>query len=228
MSPDSYGYGMWLLVLVNSLIFVIFAFSFTRPRSYKDWRSFGAFSAFVVALFTEMYGFPLTIYVLSGLLGSRYPGADPLSHDNGHLWQAAFGWGGDPHLNPIHLVSGVAIFAGVWLVAGAWGVLHQAQREHRLATTGAYAHVRHPQYAGFVLVMAGFLVEWPTLVTVVMFPILVTMYVRLAKREERAAAEEFGDEYLAYAANTPRFIPRRGRTPRPGSPPDRNAPHAHA
>ena len=224
MSSDSYGYGMWLLVIVNSLIFVIFAFSFTRPHSPRDWRSFGAFSAFLVALFTEMYGFPLTIYLLSGLLGNRYPAADPFSHDNGHLWEALFGWGGNPHLNPIHLLSGIAIFGGFWLVASAWSVLHRAQRSHRLATTGAYSHVRHPQYGGFVMVMAGFLVEWPTLLTLVMFPILVTMYLRLANREERETIAEFGDEYRAYAATTPRFIPRLSRPSKP-APPDRQVPH---
>lgn len=224
MSSDSYGYGMWLLVVVNSLIFVIFALSFTRPRSSRDWRSFGAFSAFVVALFTEMYGFPLTIYLLSGWLGSSYPAADPLSHANGHLWQAVFGWGGDPHLNPIHLLSGLAIIGGLWLIASAWSVLHSAQREHRLATAGAYGSVRHPQYAGFVVMMAGFLLEWPTILTVAMFPILVTMYVRLANREDRDALAEFGDEYRAYAAAAPRFIARLGRPRERAIPPERQTP----
>jgi protein-S-isoprenylcysteine O-methyltransferase Ste14 len=213
MSSDSNGYGLWALVVINTIIFVVFALSFTRPHTARDWRSFGAFSAFIIALFTEMYGFPLTIYLLSGWLGSRYPVSDPLSHDNGHLWDTLLGLGGNPHVSPLHLLSNVAIGAGLVLLAVAWSVLHRAQREHRLASTGPYSYVRHPQYAAFVVVMVGFLLQWPTLITLAMFPILVVMYVRLAKREEMDAAAEFGDEYRAYAAITPRFIPRRGGRP---------------
>ena len=58
--------------------------------------------------------------------------------------------------------------------------------------------MRHPQYVGFVLIMFGFLVQWPTLVTLVMFPILVTMYFLLAKREEREAEVEFGQAWRDY------------------------------
>ena len=208
------AYGLWGLVLVNAMVFVIFAFSFTRPRSARDWRSFGAFAAFVVALFTEMYGFPLTIYLLSGWLGSRFPQTDPFSHDSGHLWHTLLGWKGDPHFDPIHILSNGVVIAGFWILASAWPVLLAAQREGRLAQTGAYARIRHPQYVGFVLVMLGFLMQWPTIPTLVMFPILMWMYVRLAAREEREALARFGDEYARYAAATPRFIPR---FPRPAA-----------
>ncbi len=220
MSSDVNGYGLWAMVMINTIIFVVFALSFTRPHTARDWRSVGAFSAFVIALFTEMYGFPLTIYFLSGWMGSRYPVTDPLSHDNGHLWDTLLGLGGNPHISPLHLLSNVAIFGGMVLLVLAWRVLHAAQREHRLALTGPYAYVRHPQYAAFVLVMIGFLLQWPTLITLVMFPILVTMYIRLAKREERDAMAEFGDAYRLYAQATPRFFPRRGRSdPALGGPP---------
>ena len=220
MGSDSNGYGLWVLVVINTFIFVVFALSFTRPHTARDWRSVGAFSAFIIALFTEMYGFPLTIYLLSGWLGNRYPAADPLAHDNGHLWDTLFGLGGNPHISPLHLLSSVAIGGGLVLLVLAWQVLHSAQREHRLASTGPYSYVRHPQYAAFVLIMIGFLLQWPTLITLAMFPILVVMYVRLAKREERDAAAEFGQEYTAYAAITPRFVPRTGsRTVPPPSGP---------
>jgi len=205
------AYGLWLLVIVNSLIFIIFAFSFTRPRTGRDWRSFGAFSAFIVALFTEMYGFPLTIYLLSGWLGSRYPGLDLLTHDAGHLWNTLLGWKGDPHFNPLHLLSNVFIFGGFILLYSAWKVLFEAQRIHTLATTGPYAHIRHPQYAAFVLIMLGFLFQWPTILTLMMFPVLVYMYVRLARREEREVLTEFGEAYARYAAQTPAFLPQVGR-----------------
>lgn len=104
------------------------------------------------------------------------------------------------------------IGGGFILLASAWRVLYEAQRSHTLATTGLYAHVRHPQYVGFVLIMAGFLLQWPTLPTLVMFPILVTMYVRLARQEEREALAEFGEAYARYAATTPAFFPRLSRT----------------
>jgi protein-S-isoprenylcysteine O-methyltransferase Ste14 len=195
MNSDVSAYGLWPLVVINAAVFIIFAFSFARPQTGRDWHSFGAFSAFIMALFTEMYGFPLTIYLLSGWLGSAFPGIDLLSHNTGHLWETLLGWQGDPHLNPLHLLSYLVIFGGFMLLAAAWNVLYKAQRTHILATTGVYAYVRHPQYVGFILIMVGFLLQWPTLLTLIMFPILVTMYVLLAWREEREVQAEFGEAY---------------------------------
>jgi protein-S-isoprenylcysteine O-methyltransferase Ste14 len=203
------AYGLWTLVAINSLVFLVFAFSFTRPRTARDWRSFGAFAAFIVALFTEMYGVPLTMYLLWGWLAGRVQGLDLLSHDAGHLWQTLLGWKGDPHLNPIHLVSGVVIGGGFVLLARAWAALHEAQRAHRLATTGPYRWIRHPQYAAFMVIMSGFLIQWPTLLTLAMFPVLVWRYVRLARAEESEVAREFGDEWQRWADRTPAWIPRR-------------------
>lgn len=208
MSSNPPAYGLWSLVIVNAAVFIIFAFSFTRPRTSRDWRSFGAFAAFLVALFTEMYGFPLTIYLLSGWLGNRFPALNPFSHNGGHLWQTLLGLKGDPHLSPIHWLSDGLIAAGFITIGSAWKVLYQAQRAHQVATTGIYAHLRHPQYIGFILIMLGFLVQWPTFITLIMFPILVTMYVRLARREEKDAQSEFGDDYARYADRTPAFLPR--------------------
>jgi len=202
------AYGLWLLVIVNSAIFIFFAFSFFKPQTKRDWRSFGAFSAFIVALFTEMYGFPLTIYLLSGWLQSRYPNVDWLSHDAGHLLEELFGWQANPHFGPFHILSFVFIGGGFWLISAGWQVLYTAQRSRTLATTGAYAYVRHPQYVGFVLVMFGFLLQWPTLLTVAMFPVLVFMYVRLGRTEEREALAEFGSNYERYMHEVPAFIPR--------------------
>jgi protein-S-isoprenylcysteine O-methyltransferase Ste14 len=202
------AYGLWSLAALNSLVFIVFAFSFAKPQSKRDWRSFGAFSAFLVALFTEMYGFPLTIYLLSGWLASKFPGVDFLSHDAGHLLEVIFGWRSNPHFGPFHLLSSMFIFGGFVLLGSAWNPLYRAQRSHRLATTGIYARMRHPQYVGFVLIMFGFLLQWPTLVTLAMFPILLFMYAQLAKKEELVMQREFGRHWSEYAASTPRFVPR--------------------
>ena len=213
MTSDTPAYGLWGLVLVNSAVFVLFAYSFFKPQTVRDWRSFGAFSAFLVALFAEMYGFPLTIYFLSGWLQSRYPEVDWFSHDAGHLLEEVFGWKANPHMGPFHVLSFVFIGGGFLLLSAAWKVLYEAQQRRELATTGAYSRVRHPQYVGFILIMFGFLLQWPTILTLAMFPVLCYMYVRLAMTEEKSAEEKFGELWRSYAARTPRFIPRLGTAP---------------
>ncbi len=155
-----------------------------------------------------MYGFPLTIYLLSGWLQSRFPGVDWFSHDAGHLLEEMFGWRTNPHFGPFHILSFVFIGAGFIMISAGWKVLYAAQRVGQLATTGVYAYVRHPQYIGFVLVMFGFLLQWPTLLTLAMFPVLVAMYVHLAREEEREALRQFGDAYRRYRALTPGYFPR--------------------
>ena len=205
---DFSGYGLWSLVIINSVIFILFAYTFFKPRTGRDWRSFGAFSAFLIALFTEMYGFPLTIYLLSGWLQSRYPDVDWFSHDAGHLLEMLFGWKTNPHAGPFHLLSFAFIGGGFILISVAWKTLYDAQQKRSLATTGPYSYVRHPQYIGFILVMLGFLLQWPTILTLAMFPVLVAMYVHLAHVEEREVRAEFGEIYDRYAASTPGWFPR--------------------
>ncbi len=209
---DAPAYGLWLFALLNAAIFIMFAFSFFKPQTSRDWRSFGAFSAFLVALFSEMYGFPLTIYLMSGWLQTRFPGVDWLSHDAGHLPEMIFGWQANPHFGPFHILSFILIGLGFWMISTAWKVLYDAQRGGALATSGPYARVRHPQYAGFVLVLTGFLFQWPTLLTLAMYPVLIWMYVRLA-REERETQATFGAQFDHYASRVPAFVPTLKRTP---------------
>ena len=211
MTADAPAYGLWGLVLINSVVFILFAYSFFKPRAPRDWRSFSAFSAFIVALFAEMYGFPLTIYFLSGWLQSRFPNVDWFSHDAGHLLEMMFGWKTNPHFGLFHIVSYVLIGAGFILISTAWKRLYDAQQTRSLATEGPYSYVRHPQYVGFILVMLGFLVQWPTILTLMMFPVLVFMYVKLAQSEEHEALAEFGDAYRSYMAKVPGFFPRLAR-----------------
>jgi protein-S-isoprenylcysteine O-methyltransferase Ste14 len=198
---DLPAYGHWQLVIVNSLIVLIFVFSFFRPHCRRDWRTFSAFTAFIVALFTEMYGFPLTVYLLSGWLAGRFPEIDWFSHNSSHLL-------GNAHSGPLHLISSVLIIGGFILLSTSWKELYNAQRINHLATSGPYARVRHPQYAAFVVIMSGFLIQWPTLPTLIMFPVLIIIYIRLAHREEKLARQVFGELYIRYAEKTPRFFPR--------------------
>ena len=201
------GYGVWWLVLVNSLFFILFALSFTRPRTGRDWRSLGAFSAFVVALFAEMYGFPLSIYLISGWLASHYPDVDPFAHDTGHFWHTLLGREGPAHSDALHIFSEVLVFIGLILLVVSWSILYRAQRARALATRGPYALIRHPQYAAFIIIMLGFLLQWPTFPTLLMFPVLVGMYILLAHEEEAEARAQFGDAYDGYASVTPAFLP---------------------
>ena len=206
------GYGLWALVAFNSVLFIVFAVSFFHPQTKRDWRALGGFSAFVVALFTEMYGYPLTVYLLTGPFAGLIPGVN-LSHNAGHLWTDLIGWKGDPHLSPFHLASYLFIGGGFWLIAAAWRHLLAAQRAGTLATEGPYARVRHPQYVGLILIMVGFLLQWPTLATLLMFPVLLYVYQRLAIREEREVRAELGQVYERYAARVPRFIPHLHQAP---------------
>ena len=207
MSHDVAAYGLWTLVILNSAIFLMFAFSFFKPQTGRDWRTFGAFAAFIIALFVEMYGFPLSIYLMSGWLQTRYPSLDLMSHNSGHLWSTLLGEKGNPHFGPLHIASYVFLGLGFYLLSSAWNVLYHAQRRNALATSGAYARIRHPQYVAFVLILLGFLLQWPTLLTLVMFPILLVMYGRLAVTEEAEMRKQFGADFDAYAARTPRFLP---------------------
>lgn len=207
MTDTAPAYGLWGLVIVNIAVFLIFAFSFSHPKTPGDWRAFGGFAAFIVALFVEMYGFPLTIYFLSGWLLTRYPNLDPFSHEAGHLWETLLGFDVDPHFGPLHILSNILIVAGFILLSASWKVLFSAQKKGAVATTGPYARIRHPQYMGFIVIMFGFLLQWPTIVTLAMFPILVIMYARLSLWEEKQMVKEFGESYERYRERIPAFIP---------------------
>jgi len=203
----SYAYGLWSLVLVNIGLFAFFIISFLAPVKKREWRSMSVTLAFFVALFTEMYGFPLTIYILTGVLGSRYPALNPFSHASGHLWLTFLG-GGAVMMTVIHIISNGLVIIGFAIMWKGWKLIHGAKGE--LVTEGPYAHVRHPQYSGLFLVMIGMLIQWPTIITAIMFPVLIFVYYRLSKREENEMVKLFGDQYLRYMEKTPMFIPKLG------------------
>ncbi|MDP2930964.1 MAG: isoprenylcysteine carboxylmethyltransferase family protein [Chloroflexota bacterium] len=207
---ESYAYGMWPLVMINAGIFIFFVFSFLKPKKRWEWRSMGAFTAFVVALFTEMYGFPLTVYMLTSILGSRYPATNPFSHVSGNLLAVFFG--GSEFVSGLFMfLGGAVMFVGLVIMGKAWKQVHKAHGE--LVTSGIYDRVRHPQYFGLLLITVGMLIQWPTIITAVMWPILMFMYYRLARREEKEMEDHFGDKYVDYRRNVPMFIPRLATAP---------------
>lgn len=205
-----YGYGLWSLVALNALFFLFFILSFLAPVRRREWRSFGVTTAFVVALFTEMYGFPLTIYILTAVLGNRYPALNPFSHASGHLWVTLLG-GGATMMTVIHLLSNGLMLTGLIIMGAGWWKIYRARGG--LVMNGLYRWVRHPQYTGLFLITIGLLIQWPTIVTLLTFPVLIAMYVRLARREEHEMEALFGGKYRLYRAFTPAFFPwrRRGR-----------------
>lgn len=203
---DEYSYGLWSTVIVNILVFGIFTYTAFKPATKRDWRTLGAFTAFMVALFSEMFGFPLTIYFLTSILGSKYPVFDPFTHLNGHLWVALSG-GSIVVYSILHPLSNVFIFSGLIVIAIGWKGIHAGNGE--LVTSGIYKYIRHPQYSGFVLMIVGFLIQWPTIITLIMAPILLVMYTKLAKKEEKKMVELFGEKYEEYRKQVPAFIPKR-------------------
>lgn len=204
---ESYAYGMWPAAFVSIGIFIFFVLSYLKPKKRREWQSMGTYSAFVVALFTEMYGFPLTIYILTSMLGNRYPVIDPFTHINGHLWVALAG-GSNYVWMMVMLISNAAMFGGLVIMGKAWKQIHKANGE--LVTTGLYGWVRHPQYFALFLITIGMLIQWPTIVTAAMWPILMYMYYRLALREEREMGAIFGERYEEYKRDVPMLLPRLG------------------
>lgn|SRR3989338_3591614 len=204
----NYAYGMWTVVVFNVILFLFFVLSFMKPKSSMEWRSLGAFAAFIVALFTEMYGFPLTIYFLSSWFGKFYPVLNPFSHSHGHLWLVLLGLAdSQTAMTVLHVVTNVMIFYGLYVMQNGWVLIHAAKGKH-LVTEGVYAHVRHPQYSGLFLITLGFLIQWPSILTIAMWPILMWMYYGLAMKEEKDVEKQFGEAYAEYKKRVPAFIPR--------------------
>jgi protein-S-isoprenylcysteine O-methyltransferase Ste14 len=205
MMESHYSYGLWPTVIANVMLILFFALGFLAPKGKWEWRSLGVFTGFLVALFSEMYGFPLTIYLLTSILGSRYPVLNPFSHVNGHLLLVFLG-GGIILNDVIHLVSNGLWIMGIVIMGMGWRKIHSA--EGNLVTDGIYRRVRHPQYLGLFFVSIGLMIQWPTLVTLLLWPVMFIAYHRLAMKEESKMIELFGERYLEYRKSVPAFFPR--------------------
>lgn len=194
--------GMWGTAVIVTTIISWLMYRYFAPDSWKEWARAGVLQAFIIAFYAEMYGFPLTIYFLA-----RFFGLDLAWGDGGNLWAQLFG---TPTAHIVAMLLGYAlVFYGAILVAEGWRRIHQARRSAILMTDGIYARVRHPQYSGLFLIVFGEgIVHWPTLVSVVAFPLIVLAYTLLAQKEERHMLSLFGDEYRAYQQKVPMFVPR--------------------
>ena len=201
-----YGYNQWFIAIGISLLFLWFTFQAFKPKNKTDWKSYGAFSAFIVALFAEMYGFPLSIYLLISWFGNKFPQLT-LTHSGGHLLEILLGNKGDPHFSLFHIISNVFIIGGLFLIADAWKILYAAVQKNSLAVEGPYRYIRHPQYAGFIAIIIGFLLQWPTVPTLMLAPLLIYRYIRLTKSEELQMHKQFGTTYIQYKKETPGFFP---------------------
>ena len=207
----NYAYGMWPVVVFNIFLFLFFAIGFIKPKKRFEWRSMSAFIGFIVALFTEMYGFPLTIYLLSTWMGKSYPVFDPFSHSSGHLGLVFLGLAHSrAAMVTLHLITNGIIFFGFYLIYQGWILIYKSEGK-RLVTEGVYAYVRHPQYDGIFLITIGFFIQWPSLTTLIMWPALIFAYYRLAMREEMDIERQFGEGFVEYKKKVGAFIPRSRR-----------------
>lgn len=198
--------GMWPFAIIMIVVVSWVVYRYLAPKGWREWSRAGLLQAFIIALYAEMYGFPLTIYLLTAFFRIDIP----WRHESGHLWATLLGFGAVGDMVEM-LIGLVFIMAGISLLIAGWREVYHAHRAGGLATDRVYAAVRHPQYLGIFLALLGQLIHWPTIPTLVLSPVIVWAYVRLAWREEREMVDRFGEQYRAYQRRVPMFWPRAGQ-----------------
>ncbi|MCU0508969.1 MAG: isoprenylcysteine carboxylmethyltransferase family protein [Anaerolineae bacterium] len=194
-------FGNWWAVALWIVFFAIFlAFIPFYQKSQRKPAS--VYLAFIIALALEMFGVPLTMYVLTAVLGRQLPEGILW----GHTLSSFIGDGG-------MIGAYICYLLGAILVIWGWRDIYKYywskdRTEARMVTQGIYRFIRHPQYTGFLLLTLGMLFEWATLPLLIMWPVLVWLYVRLARREEADMVAQFGSEYVEYRARTGMFLPK--------------------
>ena len=196
----AWGIALIVIVVVSWLFYRYFA-----PESWREWVGAGLVQAFIIALYAEMYGFPLTIYLLV-----RFFGLDR-EYVSANLWSTLIGIGSTGMLISM-LIGYSVVFVGIGLFVQGWRKVYRARQEDQLVTDGVYAYVRHPQYTGlFVALFGEGVIHWPTLFSVGLFPVIVLTFAWLARREERAILDQFGESYRTYRQQVPMFLPQRSQ-----------------
>lgn len=195
--------GHWAFTIIMIVIVSWVLYKFIGPKSFREWRNAGLVQAFIIALYAEMYGFPLTIYLLTSFLGIDIPWL----HMRGHLWATLLGFG-DMGATVEMIIGYAFIFAGIPLVFNGWHLIYRSRKKDELVTYGIYRYMRHPQYAGIFLALFGQIIHWPTALTLLLFPVIVLAYYRLARKEEKVMISKFDEQYRTYMRQVPMFFPK--------------------
>lgn len=205
MNEDITHSSIWGVAAIMIVLASWVLYRYLAPKTWREWAGAGLVQAFIIALYAEMYGFPLTIYLIV-----RFFGLDS-ANVTANLWSTLLGMGELGML--ISMLLGYALlFVGIGLFIQGWRELYRARQQNRLVTTGLYSLVRHPQYTGLFIGLFGEgVVHWPTLFSVALFPVIVLAYGLLARREEKQVLAQFGEEYRAYQRRVPMFVPRFGQ-----------------